>query len=93
MSEVPMNEQIFFTIKEAAQFLFPNRQGKGGELALRRLCKEGQIEYLKLGNTTLISRKTLLGFGVNNLSTTTAALRVIETSGLSHQTDDETGAD
>ena len=56
--------QIFFTIKEAAQFLFPNRKGKGGELALRRLCKDGQIECLKLGSTSLISRATLLSFGV-----------------------------
>ena len=56
--------QISFTIKEAAQFLFPNRKGKGGELALRRLCKEGQLECLKLGSNSLISRANLLSFEV-----------------------------
>lgn len=71
-----MNEQIFFSIKEAAQFLFPNRKGKGGEMALRRLCKAGQIECLKLGNVTLISRTTLLGFGVNSLPTASPTLRL-----------------
>ena len=88
-----MNEQIFFTIKEAAQFLFPNRKGKGGELALRRLCKEGQIECLKLGSTSLISRATLLSYGVNSLSTPKTALRVVKTQGLLHEADDKTGAD
>tara|TARA_A100000172_G_scaffold7971_1_gene4412 strand:+ start:3651 stop:3917 length:267 start_codon:yes stop_codon:yes gene_type:complete len=88
-----MNEQIFFTIKEAAQFLFPNRKGKGGELALRRLCKDGQIKCLKLGSTSLISRATLLGFGVNSLSTAKTALRVVEAQGILHKANDETGAD
>jgi len=85
-----MNEQIFFSIKEAAQFLFPNRKGKGGELALRRLCKAGQIECLKLGNVTLISRTTLLKFGVNSLPTASPNLRVIEPRYL--QDNEETGA-
>ena len=58
-----MNE-ISFTIKEAAQFLFLYRKGKGGELALRRIFKEGQLECLKLGSTSLISRAILLRFGV-----------------------------
>ena len=87
-----MDEQIFFTIKEAAQFLFPNRKGKGGELALRRLCKQGQIECLWNGNTALISRATLLGFGVNNLSTASPALRVAASEGILYEANDETGA-
>ena len=88
-----MNEQIFFTIKEAAQFLFPNRKGKGGELALRRLCKDGQIECLKLGSTSLISRTTLLSYGVNSLSTASPALRMVEEPRVLHKANDETGAD
>ena len=88
-----MNEQIFFTIKEAAQFLFPNRKGKGGELALRRLCKEGQIECLKLGSTSLISRTTLLSYGVNSLSTPKTALRMVGEPRVLHKANDETGAD
>ena len=87
-----MNEQIFFTIKEAAQFLFPNRKGKGGELALRRLCKQGQIECLWNGNTALISRATLLKFGVNSLSTPKTALRVLEEPRVLYEANDETGA-
>ena len=87
-----MDEQIFFTIKEAAQFLFPNRKGKGGELALRRLCKEGQIECLKLGSTSLISRATLHSFGVNSLSTPKTALRVLEEPRVLYEANDETGA-
>ena len=58
-----MNE-ISFTIKEDAQFLFLYRKGKGGELALRRNCRKGQLKCLKLGSTSLISRATLLRFGV-----------------------------
>jgi len=87
-----MDEQIFFTIKEAAQFLFPNRKGKGGELALRRLCKQGQIECLWNGNTALISRATLQSFGVNNLSTPKTALRVVEEPRVLYEANDETGA-
>ena len=86
-----MNEQIFFTIKEAAQFLFPNRRGKGGELALRRLCKEGQIECLKLGSTALISRRTLLSFGVDNLSTATPDVRLAASERILYEVNDETG--
>ena len=88
-----MNEQIFFTIKEAAQFLFPNRKGKGGELALRRLCKQGQIECLWNGNTALISRATLHSFGVNSLSTASPALRMVEEPRVLYEANDETGAD
>ena len=88
-----MNEQIFFTIKEAAQFLFPNRKGKGGELALRRLCKDGQIECLKLGSTSLISRTTLLSYGVNSLSTSEPALRMVGEPRVLYEANDETGAD
>lgn len=88
-----MNEQIFFTIKEAAAYLFPNRKGKGGELALRRLCKQGQIKCLWNGNTALISRATLQSYGVNSLSTASPALRMVEAQGLLHKANDETGAD
>jgi hypothetical protein len=88
-----MDEQIFFTIKEAAQFLFPNRKGKGGELALRRLCKQGQIECLWNGNTALISRATLLKFGVNSLSTAKTTLRVVEEPRVLYEVNDTPGAD
>tara|TARA_R100000808_G_C2060969_1_gene92416 strand:+ start:333 stop:599 length:267 start_codon:yes stop_codon:yes gene_type:complete len=88
-----MNEQIFFTIPEAAAFLFPDRPGSGGEQALRRMVKAKEIDVSWCGKQALISRATLLSYGVNSLSTASPALRVVKAQGLLHKANDETGAD
>tara|TARA_X000001388_G_scaffold46593_1_gene33182 strand:+ start:276 stop:542 length:267 start_codon:yes stop_codon:yes gene_type:complete len=88
-----MNEQIFFSIPEAAAYLFPDRPGSGGEQALRRMVKAKEIDVSWCGKQALISRATLLGFGVNSLSTPKTALRVVEAQGLLHKADDTPGAD
>ena len=87
-----MNEQIFFTIPQAAQFLFPDRPGRSGEHALRRLVKTKEIPCTWMGSTALISRATLQSYGVNNLSTPKTALRVVEEPRVLHTANDETGA-
>ena len=57
-------KQIFFTIQQAAQYLFPDRPGRGGEQALRRMIKGKEIDVTWSGIQVLISRATLLSFGV-----------------------------
>ena len=88
-----MNEQIFFTIPQAAQFLFPDRPGRSGEHALRRLVKTKEIPCTWMGSTALISRATLQSYGVNNLSTASPALRVATSEGILYEANDTPGAD
>lgn len=88
-----MNEQIFFTIPQAAQFLFPDRPGRSGEHALRRLVKTKEIPCTWMGSTALISRATLQSYGVNNLSTASPALRVAASEGILYEANDTPGAD
>ena len=88
-----MNEQIFFTIPQAAKFLFPDRPGRSGENGLRRLVKTKEIPCTWMGSTALISRATLLSYGVNSLSTPKTALRMVGEPRVLHKANDETGAD
>jgi hypothetical protein len=39
-------KEIFYTVPEAAQFLFPDRPGSGGEEALRRMVKAKEINVI-----------------------------------------------
>jgi len=88
-----MNEQIFFTIPQAAQFLFPDRPGRSGEHALRRLVKTKEIPCTWMGSTALISRATLLSYGVASLSTPKTTLRMVKEPRVLYEANDKTGAD
>lgn len=87
-----MNEQIFFTIPQAAQFLFPDRTKAGAQKVLRRMVREKEIPASYVGRQPYISRATLLKFGVNSLSTPKTALRVVEEPRVLYEANDETGA-
>jgi len=88
-----MNEQIFFTIPQAAKFLFPDRPGRSGENGLRRLVKTKEIPCTWMGSTALISRATLLSYGVASLSTPKTTLRMVKEPRVLYEANDETGAD
>lgn len=87
-----MNEQIFFTIPQAAQFLFPDRTRAGAQKVLRRMVREKEIPASYVGRQPYISRATLQSYGVNNLSTPKTALRVVEEPRVLYEANDETGA-
>tara|TARA_Y100001968_G_C19278625_1_gene678046 strand:+ start:818 stop:1048 length:231 start_codon:yes stop_codon:yes gene_type:complete len=57
-------KQIFFTIPQAAKYLFPDRPGRGGEQALRWLVKTKEIPCTWMRSIALISIATLVRFGV-----------------------------
>ena len=88
-----MNEQIFFSIPEAAAYLFPDRTRAGAQKVLRRMVREKEIPASYVGRQPYISRATLHSFGVNSLSTASPALRVVKAQGLLHEADDKTRAD
>ena len=87
-----MNEQIFFTIPQAAQFLFPDRTRAGAQKVLRRMVREKEIPASYVGRQPYISRATLQSYGVNSLSTASPALRVVEEPRVLYEANDETGA-
>ena len=88
-----MNEQIFFSIPEAAAYLFPDRTRAGAQKVLRRMVREKEIPASYVGRQPYISRATLHSFGVNSLSTPMTALRMVGEPRVLHKANDETGAD
>ena len=56
--------KIYFTLPEAARYLFPYKGGRGNVQALRRLVKAKQVKVVYKGDQELISRDTLISLGV-----------------------------
>ena len=55
----------YFTLPEAARYLFPYKGGRGNVQALRRLVKAKQIKVVYNGQKELISKETLVSLGVS----------------------------